>query len=656
MHRLAALLLATCLAGPALAQTTYALVIGVDSYDSIPGLSGAVNDARDIADALTGIGAQTVLLTDHDASREAIIAEWTRLAEQAQPGDRLIVTYAGHGSNEAEAIAGEEVDGRDENWLLAGFSPFGEAAGERIRDNEIAALIGLNPAVQVILVSDSCHSGTVSREIMPVLGYRYYRTDGTLADDPLPPLPPPPAEGAEFGALALYMGAVPDAEQVPEFLIDGAPRGALSWAFAAGLRGGADGDGDGVVSARELEGFVRTQVRDISRGLQRPQIEADAAVLLAFGAGAPPVVLADLSDVPAGPGTGDDAPAIPDGETPVELPAPDAMPDPGPAVDDMPETPDDIPVEVAGTDEVPDPGPGDGDSAETDDDIPVEVAENDDTPDPDTGEDGAETAGDKIPVDVTETDDVPDPGPADDDSTDTTADDTPVDVAETDDADPFLTAFADLPPVTLAAPAGLASPEGATLLPAGVPADLVLDPATGEIRTMVGDLFTTLPGGDAAALQKAVDNARIAAELMRPGRMQSLAVSFAEGDGTYRDGDLLTVRVEGRQTPHLALFSLSPDGALVPIYPLNAPALGLNDPATLPPGATLDLTTQVGAPFGSDFLVAVETEAPSDALALLLADPERLWDARSLWEALQMADLEGAAPRVAVFPFHSRGQ
>jgi uncharacterized caspase-like protein len=118
MHRLAALLLATCLAGPALAQTTYALVIGVDSYDSIPGLSGAVNDARDIADALTGIGAQTVLLTDHDASREAIIAEWTRLAEQAQPGDRLIVTYAGHGSNEAEAIAGEEVDGRDENWLL----------------------------------------------------------------------------------------------------------------------------------------------------------------------------------------------------------------------------------------------------------------------------------------------------------------------------------------------------------------------------------------------------------------------------------------------------------------------------------------------------------------------------------------------------------
>ena len=79
-------------------------------------------------------------------------------------------------------------------------------------------------------------------------------------------------------------------------------------------------------------------------------------------------------------------------------------------------------------------------------------------------------------------------------------------------------------------------------------------------------------------------------------------------------------------------------------------------PQTLPPGATLDLTTQVGAPFGSDFLVAVETEAPSDALALLLSDPERLWDARSLWEALQMAEMEGAAPRVAVFPFHSRGE
>ena len=116
------------------------------------------------------------------------------------------------------------------------------------------------------------------------------------------------------------------------------------------------------------------------------------------------------------------------------------------------------------------------------------------------------------------------------------------------------------------------------------------------------------------------------------------------------------MRVEGRRTHYLSLFSLSPDGSLVPIYPLHAPALGLDDPATLPPDATLDLTTQVGAPFGSDFLVAVETEAPSDALALLLSDPERLWDARSLWEALQMAEMEGAAPRVAVFPFHSRGE
>lgn len=209
--------------------------------------------------------------------------------------------------------------------------------------------------------------------------------------------------------------------------------------------------------------------------------------------------------------------------------------------------------------------------------------------------------------------------------------------------------------MTLAAEAGLPVPEGATLLAAGAPADLVLDPATGEIRTMVGDLFTD-SATDPAALQRAIDNARIAAELMRPGRMQALAVSFAEGDGTYRNGDRLTVRVEGRHTQHIALFSLSPDGALVPIYPLRAPALGLDDPATLPPVATLDLTTQVGAPFGSDFLVAVETEAPSDALALLLADPERLWDARSLWEALQMAELEGTAPRVAVFPFHSRGQ
>src|SRR6056297_1233631 len=129
------------LAGPALAERSYGLVIGIDDYAFIPDLYGAVNDAEDIADALAGSGAEVTLLLDGAATRAAILGAWEGILDRAAPGDRLVVSYAGHGSNEPEHVAGSEEDGRDENFLLAGFAPRGAAAGERIRDDEIAEFL-----------------------------------------------------------------------------------------------------------------------------------------------------------------------------------------------------------------------------------------------------------------------------------------------------------------------------------------------------------------------------------------------------------------------------------------------------------------------------------------------------------------------------------
>ena len=95
-------------AGAARADRTVALVVGIDDYRHIPRLDGAVNDARDVADALRGIGAEVVTLTDGAATREAILREWRRLATSVGEGDRLVVTFAGHGSNEPEHWPGSE--------------------------------------------------------------------------------------------------------------------------------------------------------------------------------------------------------------------------------------------------------------------------------------------------------------------------------------------------------------------------------------------------------------------------------------------------------------------------------------------------------------------------------------------------------------------
>ena len=264
--------LAALLPVQALAERTFGLVIGIDDYTYIPDLHGAVNDAEDIADALQGLGADVTLLTDAQATRSAILGAWENVLEQAVPGDRLVVSYAGHGSNEPEHTAGSEKDGRDENFLLAGFAPRGEAAGQRIRDDEIADMLARSADLDVIFVADACHAGTVTRDLKPTLGYRYVSPQN-MSGDPLPP-PPPPPNGAETSPqVALFLAAVNETEKVPEVLIDGVPRGALSFAFADGLRGAADLDRNGILTKGELETHVRRTVRQVSDGAQLPQSE-----------------------------------------------------------------------------------------------------------------------------------------------------------------------------------------------------------------------------------------------------------------------------------------------------------------------------------------------------------------------------------------------
>ena len=266
MWRLALPLLAAL---PAQAEQTFGLVIGIDDYAHITDLQGAVNDARDIADALLGLDADVTLLLNADASRANILDAWEDIIARAAPGDRLIVTYAGHGSNEPEHTPGNEIDGRDENFLLAGFAPSGPATAERIRDDEIADLIARAPDIEVIIVADACHSGTVTRNLNPTLGYRY-TAPSDMAGDPLPPPPPRPSgDGQED--VALFLAAVNETEKVPEFLINGQARGALSYAFADGLRGGADANGDQRLTKGEIEAHVRRTVRQVSDGVQLPQ-------------------------------------------------------------------------------------------------------------------------------------------------------------------------------------------------------------------------------------------------------------------------------------------------------------------------------------------------------------------------------------------------
>ncbi|MEE4188139.1 MAG: hypothetical protein V2I76_06795 [Roseobacter sp.] len=258
------------------ANKMYAMVIGIDRYEHITPLQGAVNDAVDIASAISALEPESLeLLLDGRATREKILSTWRRYLEIAEPGDTIIITFAGHGASEPALYPESEDDGRDESFLLAGFNLQGAAAGERLRDDEIAELIEARPDVQHILVADSCHSGTATRSTQFDLGYRFFTHDGIEAD-PLPPPPPPPASRASDqlpeSGNSVFFAAVGDAELAPEIDIDGNVRGALSYAFARGLRGEADRDNDGLITKGELETHVRRHVKALLDGRQKPRV------------------------------------------------------------------------------------------------------------------------------------------------------------------------------------------------------------------------------------------------------------------------------------------------------------------------------------------------------------------------------------------------
>lgn len=277
--RLLALLLAAALPAPALAAETYALVVGVDQYPHDVSLDGAVKDAEDVYGSMVAAGFQAVKFVDAEARKDAIRKAWTDLVERSVAGDTIIFTYAGHGAQMPELIAGDEADGLDEFLQLPGFdrSRMAETQNEIIVDNEMNAWFAEaeSKGVHVLFVSDSCFSGGMSRSV----------TGKTRLAPAVTVKLSPPSQEAIAGAnlkenafkQVTVLAASLESQPTPEVIIDGEPRGALSWSFARAVEGSADRNGDGVITRIELEDYVFSNVKNQSEALQVPNFTPQIA-------------------------------------------------------------------------------------------------------------------------------------------------------------------------------------------------------------------------------------------------------------------------------------------------------------------------------------------------------------------------------------------
>lgn len=137
-----------------------ALCIGINNY---PGthmdLQGCVNDANDWAGVLGARGFKVTTLLDDQATKAAMVKAMIELIGKASKGDSLVITFSGHGTYQPDED-GDEVDGLDE-----ALCPYDlQTKGEALIDDEIKTIFGARKAgVRIVLISDSCHSGTVTR-------------------------------------------------------------------------------------------------------------------------------------------------------------------------------------------------------------------------------------------------------------------------------------------------------------------------------------------------------------------------------------------------------------------------------------------------------------------------------------------------------------
>ena len=134
--------------------------IGVNDVDSnhyggwSSPLKACENDARDMFALASAAGFRSQLLVAADATRGAISKSLKAAAEELSTGDIFFLTFAGHGG-QLKDMDGDEADGIDETWCLY---------DGQLLDDELNVLwADFDPGVRILVLSDSCHSGSVSK-------------------------------------------------------------------------------------------------------------------------------------------------------------------------------------------------------------------------------------------------------------------------------------------------------------------------------------------------------------------------------------------------------------------------------------------------------------------------------------------------------------
>lgn len=250
-------------------NTKYGLCVGINKFkDSRVNLRGCENDANAALHLLTKQDFQVKKLLSSQATKDNIIKAIKEIQGKAVSGDEFFFTLSSHGSNTKD-LNGDELDELDETWVTHDL--------RHITDDELRILIdGFADNVKITIFSDSCHSGTMTRNLLSAL----------TSDEYLVPKFLPSADDEEVIANARLVPKELDPEDMREVLISGCM--AHEYSFDAKINGQYRGalscfafkilEDDSTITYRELHNRI---LKYLPKGVlaQTPQLEGSIANL-----------------------------------------------------------------------------------------------------------------------------------------------------------------------------------------------------------------------------------------------------------------------------------------------------------------------------------------------------------------------------------------
>jgi metacaspase-1 len=246
-----------------------AVLVGINRYTSAP-LSGCVNDIDAMADYLVkeqGFPIEGIRkLADERATTKAILERLEWMVSNAKPGERCFFHFSGHGTQTASRNGAGEVDGLDEVICPVDFNWSDE---KMIRDDKLIEIFSRLPVgVKFYWVSDSCHSGDLTRGIGPEKA-QFNSMETARRDNEKRMVPPSDLawriKTAQYKSLQskrAMIGKILDVGFVSgcrsdqtsaDTWMEGKPCGALTYFFLRNLRGNKDTPLNKVVEATREE-------------------------------------------------------------------------------------------------------------------------------------------------------------------------------------------------------------------------------------------------------------------------------------------------------------------------------------------------------------------------------------------------------------------